>query len=259
MKKNQIAAQLYTVRDYLKEPKDIADSLKKVRAMGYEAVQVSGMGDIAEDELVRILDGEGLTCCATHEPSNEILDEPNAVVDRLGKLNCTMTAYPYPAGIDMTSEAAVHELAKRLDAAGAVLAKAGMILGYHNHNIEFVRFGGKNALEIIYDETNPAHLQAEIDTYWVQAGGGSVESWCRKLYGRLPFIHLKDFGIDADRNPAFKEIGYGNLDWVSTVAEAERSGAHWFIVEQDRNWMNDDPFQSLEASFRYLSENICKE
>ena len=257
MKRNQIAAQLYTIRDHLKEPKQIADSLKRVRAIGYEAVQVSGMGEIADAELVRILDGEGLTCCATHEPSQQILDDPDGVVEHLGNIKCTMTAYPYPAGIDMNSESAVRDLAQKLDKAGAVLAEAGMVLGYHNHNIEFVRFDGKNALEIIYEETSPAHLVGEIDTYWVQAGGGSVESWCRKLYGRLPFIHLKDFGIDADRSPVFKEIGYGNLDWSSIIAEAERSGSNWFIVEQDRNWADDDPFKSLEMSYRFLVENIC--
>ena len=73
MKINQVAAQLYTLRDHLKTPEDIARSLKKVRAIGYQAVQVSGMGPIGEAELLKILANEGLTCCATHEPGQVIL------------------------------------------------------------------------------------------------------------------------------------------------------------------------------------------
>ena len=41
-----IGAQLYTLRDHLKTPPDIAKTLARVRKMGYEAVQVSGVGAI---------------------------------------------------------------------------------------------------------------------------------------------------------------------------------------------------------------------
>lgn len=96
MKKNQLAAQLYTLREYLTNPADIADTLKKVRKIGYEVIQVSGMGPIAEEELLKIAQGEGLTICATHDSGAKILDETDAIIERLEKLNCKYTAYPYP-------------------------------------------------------------------------------------------------------------------------------------------------------------------
>ena len=89
MKLKQVAAQLYTIRDHLKTPSDIAKSLKRVSDIGYQAVQISGMGPIDESELVKILDGEGLVCCATHENGNMILNEPEKVIERLRKLDCT--------------------------------------------------------------------------------------------------------------------------------------------------------------------------
>ena len=46
MKIQQVAAQLFTVRDYIKTPADVAVSMKKIRQIGYQAVQVSGMGPI---------------------------------------------------------------------------------------------------------------------------------------------------------------------------------------------------------------------
>ena len=44
MKKSQIAAQLYTLREHLKTPADIAASLKKVKAIGFDAVQLAMRG-----------------------------------------------------------------------------------------------------------------------------------------------------------------------------------------------------------------------
>ena len=60
MSDSRIGAQLYTLREFTKTPADIAETMKKVREIGYEAVQVSGMGPIDPKELKKIVDGEGL-------------------------------------------------------------------------------------------------------------------------------------------------------------------------------------------------------
>ena len=60
-----IAAQLYTLREFTKTPADIARTLRKVKQAGYDAVQASALGPIEPAELARILQGEGLVCCAT--------------------------------------------------------------------------------------------------------------------------------------------------------------------------------------------------
>ncbi|MBD3391889.1 MAG: TIM barrel protein [Chitinivibrionales bacterium] len=257
MKASQIAAQLYTVRDHLKTPSDIAASMRKVRAAGYHAVQISGMGPIDDSELARILDGEGLVCCATHEGADDILDEPHEVVAHLDRLNCTYTAYPYPAGIDFASPAAVEDLARRLNESGSVLREAGKVLAYHNHNIEFRHIGGRPALEIIYENTEPENLVSELDTYWVQAGGASPLDWCARMKDRAPLLHLKDFGVNEKNEGVMTEIGSGNIDWKKLVPVAEQSGCEWFIVEQDRNWINGDAFESLKVSYDYIKANLC--
>lgn len=255
MKISQIAAQLYTVRDYVQTPADIAASLKKVRAIGYEAVQLSGLGPIDEKELVKMLDGEGLVCCATHEPGDMILDNPEAVVERLNTLNCSITAYPYPAGINFGTLNDVKVFAARLNAAGEVLYNAGKTLCYHNHHIEFRRVGGKTILETLYEETDPRFLQGEPDTYWIQYGGGCTVSWCRYLAHRLPIIHYKDYMVTDDNQVTYAEIGNGNLDWPHITAAAEAGGCQWYAVEQDT--CPGDPFDSLAKSFDYMKKNLC--
>jgi sugar phosphate isomerase/epimerase len=255
MKINQVAAQLYTVRDFAKTPPDIAKTLKKIRAIGYEAVQISGLGPIGESELLAMLKGEGLVCCATHEDGNTILNEPQQIVDHLKKLGCNLTAYAWPGGIKFDTLPDVKSFAARLNAAGKILHDAGQVLCYHNHQIEFRRLGGKPILEILFEETDPRYLQGEPDTYWVQNGGGDPVAWCNRLKGRLPILHLKDYTVNSENKPTFAEIGNGNLDWKRIIPAAEAAGCQWFCIEQDT--CPGDPFDSLKQSFDYTKEKLC--
>ena len=254
MKIAQVAAQLYTVRDFCQTAAALADTARKIRAIGYPAVQLSALGPIPPAEIVKIMAGEGLAICATHEPATTILDQPERAIEKLRALDCRLTAYPFPDGIDFGNDAAIAAWVRKLDAAGARFRAAGLILGYHNHDIEFVRFQGAPLLEYIYAHSAAQNLVAELDTYWVHAGGGDCVDWCRRLRGRLPFIHLKDYAMTRERKPIWCEIGQGTLPFARIIAEAEQSGCQWFIVEQDS--CPGDPFESLKTSFDFLKANL---
>ena len=254
MKIDQVALQLYTLRDHLKTPADIAVSLGKVAAIGYRSVEAAGLGPIAETELLTILRGEGLTICATHEDSHTIRQDPQWVVDHLRKLDCKYASYPYPAGVDFTDRAQVDALVRDLDHAGKVLHDAGQVLAYHNHAIELLRLGDTTVLQSIYDRTDARYLQGEIDTYWIQYGGGDPVAWCESLPGRLPLLHMKDYQFTATDKPTYCEVGSGNLNWKKIIAAAEASGCRWFIVEQDT--CPGDPFDSVRQSFDYIRANL---
>ena len=128
------------------------------------------------------------------------------------------------------------------------LADAGIVLCYHNHAFEFETFDGKYGLDILYDNSDPQYVQAEIDTYWVQKGGVDPAAYIRKLSGRTPLIHIKDMDTDGD----FAEIGEGTLDWDAIWSACEASGAKWYIVEQDR--CKRPPVESATLSVN----NLCK-
>ncbi len=254
MQIKQAAIQLYTLRNFCKTAEDYAQTLKRVRAIGYQAIQISAVGPIPPSELRSIAEGEGLTICATHEPAVKILDETDTVIERLQTLGCTQVAYPNPAGIDLSDSAQLEAWFPRLDQAGKRLREAGITLSYHNHSNEFFHYKGKPILEWIFERTDPAHLQGELDTYWVQHGGGNSTEWCERLAGRLPLLHLKDYAVTIDRVPYYTEIGSGNLNFRSIIAAAEASGCEWFIVEQDT--CPGDPFDSITKSFNYIRDHL---
>ncbi len=256
MKIEQVALITFTIRDAIQTPEGFRESMRKLADIGYQAVQISGMPhDVMPPEAIAEVCAEnGLTICATHEPSDLILNEPEKVVERLNALGTQYTAYPHPSGVDFQNKAACQAFYQKLDHAGAVLRDGGKVLTYHNHANEFYRYDDRTVLEHIYAETDPANLQAEIDTYWVQLGGGCPAEWCQYLKGRLPLLHLKDVGVREGNSPGFHEIGFGNLDFKSIVAAAEASGCAWFIVEQDS--CPGDPFDSARKSFEYIRSNL---
>lgn len=243
-----IAVQLYTLREFLKTPAETAATLRKVKKIGFDVVELAGAGPVGTAELKNMLDGEGLICCSSHDSGKDIIDEPEKVIERLKLLDCKYAVYPYPHSAPK-SEADYKRLAQGLNRSGRIFADAGMVLSYHNHAIEFERFGGRTALDIIYDESDAEFLQAEIDTYWVQYGGEDPSGWCEKLKNRLPLIHLKEYGI-INNEVRMLEIGSGNLNWRKIIKAAEEAGTKWFIIEQDT--CRIDPFESLKMSLKYL-------
>jgi sugar phosphate isomerase/epimerase len=255
MKLSQVALQLYTVRDFCHDEASLAQTLKKVRAIGYEAVQVSGVGPIPPARVARLCADEGLIICATHEDSALLRQDPLAAVARLQEYGTTLTAYPYPRDVDFADPHSVDSLLADLRHTGEVFQENGCQLSYHNHAIEFLQVGGRTIMDRLLQEVPAGILGFELDTYWVQYGGGNPEAWCRKAAGRLPAIHLKDYQFLASDQPAFAEIGKGNLDFPAIVAAAGASGCRWFIVEQDT--CPGDPFASAAISFACCRDSLC--
>ena len=257
MKIEQVAVQLYTLRDFTKTAADLATTFRRIREIGYQAAQLSAVGPIPEAEIRSMAAGEGITLCATHEGTQKIINEPEAVIARLDALGIDYTAVPN-FGVELSPAKLedVDFLIDRMEAVGAQFRAAGKGLTYHNHAIEFARHEGETIFERIFRRTSPENLGSELDTYWVQYGGADPVAWCRKLAGRLPLLHLKDYAIGFDNTPYYTEIGQGNLDFKAIIAAAEASGCQWFIVEQDT--CPGDPFDSLRISFNHIRENLVE-
>lgn len=247
MNAHQVAAQLYTVRDLCRTPSDVGKTLASIRSIGYAAVEVAGICPIEAAELQRMVVEEGLAVCAVHDDPNVVLDEPLRVADRAAALSCDLAVYSYPSGFDVGNEDDLRRLVGKLARAEAVLRAEGMTLCYHHHSLEFARWESCTVLDHILREV--PFLNVELDTFWIQHGGGNPVKWCQRMSGRLPILHLKDYGCKGGE-PLMAEIGNGNLDWPEILAAASGSGCRWFAVEQDT--CPGDPLESLRISYEYL-------
>lgn len=124
--------------------------------------------------------------------------------------------------------AAMNEFGKRLRA-------EGLSLCYHNHHHEFLRsFQGARAFDLLCDLLDPECVQFEIDCGWAAFAGEDPAELLRRLQGRVPAIHVKDFVAARTDPPQFTTVGTGILDLRATLQAAIETGVRWAVVEQDR-------------------------
>ncbi len=119
---------------------------------------------------------------------------------------------------------------------------------YHNHDFEFQQFDGKYALDMLYEQTDPELVKAEIDIYWVQYAGLDPVAYVANYASRTPLVHLKDMANDETR--FFAEVGEGTIDIDGVIAVA--TSAEWLIVEQDRS--RRSPLESVKMSIDHLRD-----
>jgi sugar phosphate isomerase/epimerase len=246
-----LAAQLYTVRSSTQTAADLAATLEKIRAIGYTAVQLSALGPIPPSEVAAMLRDADLVACNTHVPYDRLQNDLDAVIAEHQLWDCRHVAVgSLPAAYRSQGEQGYRQFAREATGIGHKLYEAGLTFSYHNHAFEFQRFGDRTALEMLYAETDANHVQAEIDTYWVQFGGGDPAAWIRRMQGRMPVVHLKDMTIQ-ENTQQMAEVGEGNLNWPAILDACREAGVEWYAVEQDI--CQTDPFDCLATSYKNLT------
>ncbi len=256
-KGSKIATQMYTVREFTKTGKDLAETLAKIARMGFPAVQMSAVGcmngekpEVSAREARKMLDDNGLKVIATHRSWNDLLSKTEKEIEFHKELGCDYAAIggiPYGHNPD-----AYRRWLGEAKPVIAALKKAGIRFGHHNHSLEFMRFPGdarRNLHDILVEEGG-ADLMLELDLYWVEHAGLHCERVLERCHGRVPVIHLKDKEVVAE-GPVMAPLGEGNMDYPHIVPACEAAGVRWYCVEQDT--CRRDPFDCLKSSFGYLA------
>lgn len=245
MNRPPIAVQLYTLRDLTSQ--DMAGTLAKVAELGYEGIEFAGYGNLQVEEAQRAAKEAGLKVVGNHTGFDALRNEFNKVIDDNLLLDNKYIVCPSLPNEQRTLEG-YADFGKELNELGARVNSAGMVLCYHNHDFEFEKFDGQYGLDLLYANSEPNLVQAEIDTYWVKKGGADPAAYVRQYSGRVPLLHIKDLGADGK----FAEVGNGSLDWPSIFAAAEEAGVTAYIVEQDV--CPGDPIDSIRQSIENLKK-----
>lgn len=251
--KPQIGLTLFNLRDFCQSPEDLDSTLGRVKNMGYNNVQVSGFQ--MDPEIVRELtDKYELKIVASHENPKQLRDDFDTVVAKLKAFGCDFTALGSPGAVFDWETGSAADLVNEMREWGEKFKAEGIRFGFHNHEQELAKYGDRTLLATLYEDIAPDVLYAELDLHWITRGGSSPVSWIKKVEGRMPVVHVKDFAINpVDRQPYFCEIGEGNLDWPAILEALIETKVDYMVVEQDRPVPERDIFASMELSYKNLS------
>lgn len=259
----QLAVQLYSFRDYCDTARKAASTLKKLRKQGWRKVQISGGIDRLDPlDVKKMADDAGVDIIGHHTNLGTLRDaaERANLIDKLHVWDCSYTAVASIGGDERKTGAMWRARAREMNKYGKMLAKEGITLQYHNHAFEFEKFGakrgagGQTGLGILYANTDPKIVQAEIDTAWVARGGGDPAAWVLSMKDRMDQVHLKDTVIQNNEH-IFTAIGEGNLNWDAVIKACKKIRVKDYIVEQDTCPLtNGNPFKSYEISYKNLKK-----
>jgi sugar phosphate isomerase/epimerase len=251
----KIGAQLYSARDYTKTPRDIEETLRRVKAIGFDVIQISGFGPCDPDLLAGWIKELGLDVCVTHTPWSRLADpeELKKVIAEHKKIGCDHIGLgSRPGDVYPNSYEGYTRFIKKANEICKQVQGEGLTFGYHNHDFEFEKWDKVPAIDRLIEEC--PDLKFILDTFWVQAGGGNPLTYIKKLEGRIKVIHFKDYRI-VNRTRQFAEIGEGNLEWNEIIPLCKTVKIPYAVIEQDADFLID-PFESFALSRKFLLGRI---
>lgn len=262
------ALQLYSIRSVIREH-GFADVVKRVADMGYDGVELAGTYGLDAKEMRAAADAAGIPVVSAHIPFAEMVKDPEFFAEYFDIIGCPQAVIPYKTNDTLPGGENFAETDAGIKMLSDTFKKRGIVLAYHNHDLEFEKINGKRILDTIYEIYSPDVLQTQIDTCWVNVAGVDPAAYIRSYKGRCPTVHLKDFVGSKKGCPyallgqeekkaedtgtfEFRPCGYGVQDFSAIMLAAEESGAEWQIVEQDNPSMGKSSMECAKMSIDYL-------
>ena len=278
------AVQQFMLGSVLKNETSVEETLAAIKAAGYDSIELCGfmlhpmgflirmltkaagmpVGSGGNLDWERLVTESGLNVVSVHQDLGSIERDAKAIAEEAKRFGTDTVVITGMYRFDYGSEEAVGELAQRLNAAGKALSDQGIRLLYHNHNCELRKVSGqKCAYDILLEETDPAYVNFEFDSYWFTEGGADAKLWMRRLGSRMKLWHINDRGTrltGSATTPILKtdsmELGTGNMDLEGLAEIAKANGIEAVILESHRNWIENSPVKSLQLSAQWLNAHF---
>jgi sugar phosphate isomerase/epimerase len=246
-----MGCQTYPVRD--KIGKDFEGTLKELRSAGFQTIEMcsppgyasSGFGALAEmkaSEMKGKIEAAGLKCHSCHYQFRELrqnLGERIAFAKELGLTQMVLSTFgirPDAAMADWT------KAAEELNKIGEQTQKAGIQLGFHNHNFEFKEIDGVLVYDQLMRAFDPKLIKMQFQTSVVSLGYEAA-TYFRKYPGRFISIHVADWS-STEKEPV--AVGKGVINWKDLFSAAKDAGIRNYFLEMD--------LELMRASVPYLHD-----
>ena len=242
------AVQQFMLGTVLSNEQQARETLAAMKAAGYDGIELCGfmihpigfvvklltkaagmpVGKGGNLDWHKLVQETGLQVVSLHTDLGSLERDAHAVAEEAKSFGTQHVVITGMYRFDYGDEAAMHELAQRLNKAGEALAAEGIHLLYHNHNCELRHVNAeKRAYDILLEETDPAFVNFEFDSYWFTEGGANALAWMQRLGPRMKLWHINDRGTRITGSaitPILKtdsmELGTGNMDLDSLMAQA---------------------------------------
>lgn len=218
--------QLYTLRNEMAQ--DFEGTLAKVAELGYKEMEFAGYFNRSARDVRRVLDANGLSSPAAHIQLAAVRADLQREIDFAAELGQQYIVVPFLTPNERTYDH-YQRLVETLNSAGEACQRAGLKMGYHNHDFEFLQTNGVIPFDYILEETDPDLVDIELDLYWVTNAKVDPLPYFQNHAGRFSMLHVKDM----DEHGRMTDVGLGTIDFAGIFSHADQAGFKHYFVEHD--------------------------
>jgi sugar phosphate isomerase/epimerase len=245
-----IALQLYTVRE--ESQKGFLKTIEAVAEMGYQGVEFAGYFGHSAKEIRACLDANGLEVAGTHTGIDTVRDDTLAATIELNQiLGNRNLIVPWLPDEMRSSRGAWLRTAQLFNELVDKVEPAGMRIGYHNHDMEFIPMNGEMPWDVFAAATRQEVI-LQLDTG--NAGVRQVDPvpFLKRYPGRTVTIHIKEHS----RSNPDALIGEGDIPFAEVVKLCRTTGGtEWFILEEEKNVY--PPLECAEKSLNRFKQVLA--
>ena len=253
----QYSLQMYTLRNFMKTPEALDETLSRVAEMGYENVQITPPAFTNAVELAKLLKSKGLKADSAICTVYKIPESIDQIARDAEVLETDVLRTDSIRQEDRSSIEGYRSFARHLNDCGKLLRQKGLDFMYHFHAFEFIDLGETRGIDILLGETDPEYVMFQPDVFWLTAAGTEPSRSLEMFRGRARYIHCKDYVIAPAKDETLElithasaPVGTGNLHWNEIFKTAKGMGISNFVVEDDMGVL--DPFESAAISLPNL-------
>ena len=278
------AIQQLMIGPLCKNYKNTLELLKKLKELGFDAIELNSYMIHKTPLFVRILTKlagmpcgkggnfdwnklikeSGLEVSALHTDLDSLEKDTGKVIKEAKEFNTKYIVITGMYNYDYSSIQELDKLIKRLNDVGKKISEEGLMLLYHNHNVEFKRLSnGDLVFDYLVKNLNPEYCNFEFDTYWAIEAGVNVYSLTQKLGKRMKLHHINDRGFKKNGpyiTPILKsdsmELGTGTIDLETLIKNDLDNDVDYCVLETHKNFIDNSRMKSIEISIDYLNKHI---
>lgn len=240
-KERAIGIQLYTLKDIIL--KDVKGTLQQVANIGYKELELYGYGDgkvfnmpyvdfhkMVSDMGLSVVSGHYLTGQAFPMMKGSLVNEWERAVEDAQKIGQKYMVIAWLHPDERKTLDDYKKVVELLNKANETCKQAGITLGYHNHEFEFVELEGQVPYYLMAQEMDSS-IALELDIYWSTFAEVDAVELFDKYSGRIHLWHVKD--MDKVQRNLQTDVGSGAIDYKRVFEAAEKSGLKHFFLEQE--------------------------
>lgn len=240
-KERAIGIQLYTLKDIIL--KDVKGTLQQVANIGYKELELYGYGDgkvfnmpyadfhkMVSDMGLSVVSGHYLTGQAFPMMKGSLVNEWERAVEDAQKIGQKYMVIAWLHPDERKTLDDYKKVVELLNKANETCKQAGITLGYHNHEFEFVELEGQVPYYLMAQEMDSS-IALELDIYWSTFAEVDAVELFDKYSGRIHLWHVKD--MDKAQRNLQTDVGSGAIDYKRVFEAAEKSGLKHFFLEQE--------------------------